>query len=336
MRESGPRFEAQEEERMPNLKFEFFFESHDKNLIPEKLLEKISHADLFAPEHVGWTKDDQKMFDRISSGGVLVDELLKKGAAITPRNEAILRAMAESNTHGFFIEIPEGLLLNTLNQRRKEKDERSTDALQVFLKGDFDGALEKEKELRAHFTETIRMREEAIIKSFHHRVSAALKKHPELAEKDTIHILIMAGSVHTNVFHSLRNSLNARMSANATFSPSSGEIIRREQHGKEIPDSLYAQSLLESLIERTYLQKSAFQNLAILATEDRLLVERYLVSFFSINEIRSLSSRTAQEKVHPLDCIEQELKQKGASLPDSPESTRMLIKKLRSRVKLKS
>lgn len=263
----------------PNIKYELYFSPHGNPDDFQGLFKLIKDADIYIPEVYGWSKEYLGIYQNVSAGKKTPEQAIReKQIDDVEMNKLLLeelQALYKTNKPIAFIDLPEEEVPQGKNR--------------IWLGArDFEGLLANVQHYLDEESKLNHKREEHMVEELATKVDEILDSNPDLKTKHKVRVLVSLGSVHTGVYHELRDS-GERVEREFNVMPQvyslSDEGVRRYMWEKPIDQQLLAQILLETTFGEVFqseLEKVSTDNTKI------DLFKRKVASRFDIDEIRNI------------------------------------------------
>ena len=275
-----PETNRENKETGPKITVDFFFSAHETAEDVNRLPEALKNADVYVPEAIGWTKEDERLINQVSQGKMALD---------TPTNSADeVEASSLYNTKipVVFVDLPKG---HPLIKKFQEAGTKMGEASENFLLGNFDESIKIKKEATLDEVLINKERESFIADNLKKELKNLNKKFPSLKNKTNIKVLVALGAVHSPLYQKLKPELpSSKITLGQdTFVFSTGnEIIRRliKNPQENIDDVVYAKAVLEEFIAQFFIY-----NISNNDVNKASWASRKLVAHLSEDQIRSFS-----------------------------------------------
>lgn len=262
-----------------NIKYEFYFSPHGNPNDFKDLFELIKGADIYVPEVFGWTREYLGIYQDVSAGRKTPEQAIKEkqaeDAEMNPLLLEELQALYNTKKPIIFIDLPE------------EETPRAKNKIWLGAR-DFEGLLSNVQYYLEEESKLNHRREEYMVGQLKTKIGEILESDPDLKTKDDVNALVSLGSVHTGVYHELRDS-GERVEREFNVMPQvyslSDEGVRRYMWEKPVDQELLARILLETTFGEVFqpeLEKVSTDNTKI------DLFKRKVASQFDIDEIRNI------------------------------------------------
>jgi hypothetical protein len=270
----------------------FYFSPHDMAADAPNLRERISQADIFAPETFAWSPDQLKAYELISRGDskqyLHWQQIVRRGSGLNSYTELQMSSLYNQRIPVIFFDIDNRHSLTQLH-RRYLGLEGLADALQPDLMVALEG-------LRRLYTEKqgpiVRQREDCMVKNLIEGITATVEDNTKLQTNDNVLVLIALGSDHTRVYHHLRafhtdpTRVTREFSDRPAIFPYSTECLRAGKFGVRPTDEAIAGSYAELIIRAIVAQHNI--PLRGQSTMERTIDLRQTIAMLSKDELRVL------------------------------------------------
>ena len=262
----------------PRIKYIFYFSAHGNPNDFKGLFDLIKDADVYVPEAFGWTIDYLDIYQDVSFGRKtpqqVVDVVQAEGKDIDPLALVELQALYNTRKQVVFVDLPQEEAIHTSG---------------LFLGArNFDGLLRNVQHSLEGECELNQKRDERMVSHLMTRVVEVVKSNPDLNTKDDAIVVISLGSVHTGVYHRLKDSggyAERIFDVIPQVYSYNEEGLRRMLWGKPVDDELLARILLETAFG------NVFRPELERVTVDNAKIDLYIrkaVSLFGIEKIREI------------------------------------------------
>lgn len=276
------------------ISIEIFYSPHDTKEDVKGLEQKIKEADVFSVEAIGWSEQLFIDLNLVSQGELTPQDFigkykiggLDKQEPFQPYQLTVLDALFGSRKFVISFDVPgDDPLL-----RKIDESVAALDKLE-FSK-DFVSCLSSRRRALENFVELQGEREQYIVKKMEaFQETLAKGETKEVRDKEKISILFLLGAVHTGVYHRLKESGREISRTFSTmpyiFGEFTTEITRRLLFGKEVSDTLVAQSLFWDLID-PWIAQGTENEPKVPSTVAQNLRTRKAVQAFSFSEIKNI------------------------------------------------
>ncbi len=265
----------------PPVKLEFLFGAHGTTADFAKLPEKLQDADIYLIESPNYSENYRQMLRDIADpkSSLTADELLAAAPGFIGRSrETTIRSLHRS-----------GKIASSIDLRDEPAEVKLTDKVinsleqPINFKKTFNRSLD-DLTTEIHTRAAVQLQREAIMTGrFETELVRLIQENPKLKEQEDIKVLATMGSLHTTLFHSLRQ---AGIPTEREFSQKpyvygwESEAERNYMIGREPSREVLAKALLEQIIN-PILPETHSEDV----TETLLRYQRQTASQFTTDEI---------------------------------------------------
>lgn len=316
------------EKNKPPVHIEFYYSRHETFENISELKKKFVRSHMFIPELVGWDAALLKGLNDVAAGRRRLESLFTDPAMNLhdrPFNRQLVKMIYGSHKPIRLIDLslrdPLFEEVASFHGAPLIAVEQGDDSFEKTI-GNFASRL-------IYYTDILKRREGIMIERLGEAIEDVLRERPELRNGKVFSVLIQMGAAHSNVSRMLGQKgwdVKKTFQPFPYFFPQESEIIRRAYFQKAIPDNLLARSLVGFAIRDDLAKRFA-------SMTDVLAAERFIVSFFTFEEIKNLYEdwRTKYpEKTSLPDetfdkIVREHLKEKNIKLPSTEKELRALL-----------
>lgn len=279
-------------EKGPEISFDIFFSEHFRKEDAAGLAEKLATVDIYIPEIAGWDEKLGKRLNDVSWGRMTPEELWAYGDYMSNAfQDAEVRALFGKKVLVHCIDI-------SLSDSPIETLTEVLEDLYSFDYADtFETALKKKKAAIKRFADVQKERERHMAENLVILIDRISHRQiPELSARNQVRILFHLGSVHTYIYHRVREEdpkTKKYFKTNPHIYNYEQEAVRRYIFGKEVSDDLVAKVMLEHIFSQT-------GKLSYATQKGNAANERATIGKLSIEQIKELYEEK-RGKFHPED-----------------------------------
>lgn len=305
--------QPEHKEHEPKINYHFLYSAHRTAEDFSNLEEAFKKADIYVPEVVGWTMQDQEDYQAVSDGEMLPEQF---GHDVAGHRLQALRVMHDSKKPILLADLH---LTDEITDEYKDIRNQGERALTAFTRGEF---FESLKLLRVYVERSAKLqlkRENKIKENLDKRIKWFLEENPEYSNNKELNVLIKLGSAHTTLYHKLKGegrSVSREFKEQPEIYTFLNELVRKQLFNKTIDNELLARGIFDNFLIPNFYPITNNSNKAI-------WVSRKITSRLSLRDIKEISEKAGKNK-GKIDIV-QELETRGIKVPKTEAEMDKLV-----------